>query len=131
MAGKDNLKPITSSEEARERGRAGGKKSAESRRNKRDAMDAARLFLNLAATEQLDDNLAKLNVKKMDRTNMLGVIARLTLSAQTGNVRAAEVLFEISGYKAAALNNNSSNLNVNIGNKDDNKVIIYLPEIDE
>ena len=131
MPGTDNLKPPSTTDEAREWGRTGGKKSGESRRKKRDAKEAARLFLNLAATEQLDDNLAKLNVKKIDRTNMLGVIARLTLSAQNGNVRAAEVLFEIAGYNDAHTNN-SNNMSVNIDQKDDeNKVIIYLPHIEE
>jgi len=131
MAGKENLKPASSSDEARERGRLGGKKSGESRRKKRDAKDAALLFLNLAATEQLDDNLAKLNVKQMDRTNLLGVIARLTLSAQSGNVKAAEVLFDVAGYRQKETGN-SNNLSVKIGSDDDDlKVVLYVPETKE
>ncbi len=97
MAGKDNLKPVRTTEEARERGRNGGKKSGEARRKKRDAKSAARLILNLPSTESLEANLEALGVKEEDYTNMVAMMARAFHKAMAGDVSAMSFLISMSG----------------------------------
>ena len=121
-----NLKPVRSKDEARERGQQGGRKSGESRRKKRDAKETARLFLDMAATGNLDDILAKLNIKKSARTNLMGIIARHVLTAQSGNVNSARLVLEIAGELQNKGMENSFNLN--IGKDEEDCVKIYLPE---
>lgn len=52
MAGADNLQPVRSKEEARERGRAGGVASGAARRERKTIADALRLVLAEKANEQ-------------------------------------------------------------------------------
>jgi predicted ATP-grasp superfamily ATP-dependent carboligase len=114
-----------SKQEVSEIGRKGGIKSGESRRNKRDFREAAKLVLDLATTEQLDDNLKKMNIAEADRTNMTAIIARLTLMAQSGNIHAARLLAELTGD----LSSGQNSLNVNVGT--DERIRVYLPEKDK
>lgn len=52
MAGADNLQPVRSKEEARERGQAGGIASGKARRERKTIADALRLVLAEKANEQ-------------------------------------------------------------------------------
>lgn len=97
MAGKDNLRPPRTKEEARERGRNGGIKSGEARRKKRDAKSAARLILDLPCQEAVARNLKNMNIDEEDFTNRVGLMARLYLEAMTGNVSAARAIIELAG----------------------------------
>ena len=65
-----NLKPVRTKEEAKKRGAAGGKKSGAARRKKRDARQAIRYVLDMAATGKLDEKLEGLGFDEEDRTNM-------------------------------------------------------------
>jgi len=125
VAGKENLKAPRTPEEAREKGRRGGVKSGEARRAKRDARETAQLFLNMAVAGNLDDILAKLEIKEGDRTNQMGIVARLTLKAQGGDVHAARLLWEITGQMPK---NSENNFNVNVGKDDDESIVIYIPD---
>ena len=75
-----NLKPYKkgdiTSEEAKKRGRAGGVKSGESRRAKRDAKSAVRYLLDLAAKGKIADNLKELGFPANEQTNMAALQAR-------------------------------------------------------
>ncbi len=126
-----NLKPPRSTNEARERGAKGGKASGAARRKKRDAKEAAKLFLNLATTEKLDKYLDELNVNDRDKTNLMAIIARHTLQAQAGNINSARLILELAGYLQK--NSQDNNLNVNIGknSKSGSNVVVYLPEKEE
>lgn len=95
-----NLDPVRTKDEAKRRGRNGGIKSGEVRRNKRDAKNAARLFLNLAATGNAADNLKSLGVAESDQTNMVGLMARLWLDGMKGDQKAIEMLLKTAGYDA-------------------------------
>ena len=125
MANERNLKPARAKSEAREKGRAGGKASGAARRNKRDARETAKLFLDMAAAGQLDDNLGKLNVEPGDRTNLMALIARLVLAAQSGNVQAARLVLELSGDLP---NRPENSFNVNVGKDDESNIVIYIPD---
>ena len=121
-----NLDPVKSKEEATKRGRNGGIKSGEARRAKRSAKETAQLFLNMAAAETVDERLNDLNVKTQDRTNLMGVIARLTILAQSGNINAVRLLMEISGDLQNKMSEN--NFSVNVGKDDEDNVVIVIPD---
>ena len=155
-----NLKPYKkgdiTSEEAKKRGRAGGVKSGESRRAKRDAKSAVRYLLDLAAKGKIADNLKELGFPANEQTNMAALQARLFTMAMGGNIDAYTTLMRMAGYepeenrkeresiaadrrreieldaKVAALGSNpdgysaSLNMNDEDGNSD---VVIYMPQI--
>lgn len=126
-----NLKPPRSTSEARERGAKGGKASGAARRKKRDAKEAANLFLNLAASKNLDKYLDELNVKEQDKTNLMAIIARHTLQAQSGNINSARFIFELAGYLQKNSQDNNLNVNIGKGGKDGSNIVVYLPEKEE
>lgn len=155
-----NLKPIRkgelSSEEAKRRGQAGGKKSGEARRAKRDARSAVRYLLELAAKGKIAANLEELGLPVNEQTNMAALQARLYTMAMGGNLDAYMTLMKIAGYdpeenrkeresvsadrrreaemeaKVTALGQNVDGLRASVSLKDedgDSDVHIYLPEI--
>ena len=90
-----NLKPIQSTEEARERGKKGGIKSGEARRKKRDFAKTFNTLLDAKVTNP--DTLKKLNgmgVKSKDATVELSVVAGIVAAAQSGNVGAYQAIKE-------------------------------------
>lgn len=93
----ENLKPVRSKEEAKKRGRNGGKKSGEVRRRKRDAQQAAKLILNLPCTEAMQKNLKAMAVDEEDYTNRVALFARAFAQAMTGDVRAMQFIIDIAG----------------------------------
>lgn len=94
----ENLKPVRTKEEARERGRNGGKKSGEARRRKRDAQQAARLILNLpVSTDAMENNLKKMHIDEEDFTNRVALFARAFTQAMTGDVKAMQFIVEMAG----------------------------------
>lgn len=94
----ENLKPVRSTEEAKKRGRNGGKKSGEVRRRKRDAQQAARLILNLpVSTDAMENNLKKMLVDEEDFTNRVALFARAFTQAMTGDVKAMQFIIEMAG----------------------------------
>lgn len=98
-----NLKPPFDSnqsrEEASKNGRKGGVKSGEVRRKNREARDAARFVLNLAAKGQLKANLEELGYTKEDvKSNMDALHARLFTMAMAGDIEAYKTLMKYAGY---------------------------------
>lgn len=80
MAGrKENLKPITTVEQAREMGRRGGIKSAEVKRKKKSMMETAKMLMSMQAeNKSIKQNLESLGVKdKDDQTYQTAIIARM------------------------------------------------------
>ncbi len=93
----DNLKPIRSEEEARKKGSAGGKKSGETRRRKRDAQKAIKWMLDMAAVGALDERLEKLGIEEEDRTNMTALQISMLMKASSGDVNAYRALMDYGG----------------------------------
>ena len=93
---------IRTSEQAKKKGSAGGKKSGEVRREnarrKRDAREAVRFILDLAAQGQLAENLEKLGVETEDQTNMAALQASLFTYAMRGDLNAYKTLMKMAGY---------------------------------
>ena len=101
-----NLKPIKkgelSNEELKKRQSNGGKKSAEVRKAKRDARDAARYILNCAAKGSVLENakLVGASDKEGKITNLDALHARLFSMAIAGNLDAYLELMKAAGYDA-------------------------------
>lgn len=94
----ENLDIIRTKEEARKRGANGGRKSGEARRKKRDARNAIRLILDMAAQGRLEDNLKALGVEDNDLTNMVALQASVFTRAIAGDMNAYRLLMEYGGY---------------------------------
>lgn len=82
MANEQNLRPVSSKEEARKRGSKGGKASAESRRKKKD--------LRLALEMLLEKDMTSKDGKTMSGTE--AITAKLFEQALKGNVKAFETI---------------------------------------
>ena len=140
-----NLKPYKkgdiTSEEAKKRGRAGGVKSGESRRAKRDAKSAVRYLLELAAKGKIADNLKELGFPANEQTNMAALQARLFTMAMGGNIDAYTERESIAAdrrreveldAKVAALGANPEGMSASVNMSDEdgnNDVVIYMPQI--
>ena len=94
----ENLKPVRTKEEAKKRGAAGGKKSGAARRKKRDARQAIRYVLDMAATGKLDEKLEGLGFDEEDRTNMTGLTVAMMMRAASGDVSAYKALMDYGGF---------------------------------
>ena len=98
MPNERNLIPVRSTEEARERGRNGGRASGESRRRKKSLREAAELYLSLPVSDKRAWNkLAKDGVAPEDVDNQMAIIAGLTIKAVNGDAKAAKLLFDLIG----------------------------------
>ena len=95
MANNENLKPVRTKSEARERGRNGGKASGESRRRKADF----RKTLNLLLTAEIDNPewTPILEAMGLDSTLESAVNAAIIKKALAGNVKAYEAIRDTLG----------------------------------
>ena len=80
MAGKENLRPVSSKEEARERGRKGGLASGEARRKRKTLKEELLLMLSEGETQQ-------------------SVTLALIEKAMSGDTKAFEVIRDTLGEK--------------------------------
>ena len=102
MANEGNLKPFRTESEARERGRAGGIASAESRRRKRDMRELFNDILSMPiAPGELADVQTIADVKGKNITVAEAIGFRIAQKAVGGDVRAAEFIRDTAGQKPA------------------------------
>ena len=100
MNREDNLIPFSqrTEEEQRKIRSAGGKKSGEVRRKKRDAKQAAKLILNLPVkSDAVKANLKKLGIEPDDMTNMVALMTKMFIKGLEGDEKAVRLLLEMSG----------------------------------
>ncbi len=103
MAGKDNLTPFRSVEEAREAGRKGGVASGKTRRRKKAMKQAAAMLLNMdvsssgAFGKEMKKRLVALGLDEDDVTYQDALLASILLEAMKGDVRAAEFMRDTAG----------------------------------
>ena len=95
MANNENLKPVRTKSEARERGRAGGKASGAARRRKADF----RRTLNALLTTEIDDPewTPILNALGLDSTLESAVNMAMIKEALAGNVKAYVAIKDVLG----------------------------------
>ena len=112
--------------ERKEKASKAGKASAESRRKKKDMREVAKMLLGMAAKgKDLNKSLEAFGIPESDRTNMAGILARMTLEAQEGNIKAAEFVRDTAGYAPEKAGNN---VNLNIDNGEKKGLVIYMPD---
>lgn len=99
MANTDNLVPIRSEEEARKKGRAGGKASGEARRRKKTMKEALTLLMETQAPESVKAQLEAAGVDASDADYQTAMLAAQMVQAVKGNTRAAVWLSEIMGER--------------------------------
>lgn len=96
--GTDNLKPVRTKEEAKERGRNGGVASGKARRRKRAMQDATRYLLDMPiANESIANGMLALGFEEQDLTNQMAVVVSVWKEAMGGNIAAASWLRDTSG----------------------------------
>ena len=101
MPNEQNLVPIQSGKEARERGRKGGIASGVSRRRKRSLRAAADLYLSLPVASKNNWHvIAKEGVDPEDIDNQMAMIIGLTQAAMEGDAKAAKVIVDLIGESA-------------------------------
>lgn len=105
MANNENLQPIQkgqlSKEEARARGSAGGKKSGEVRRQRKQFKESLEMLLQMRVPEKTAKNLKTLlpKLKDKDLNCQNAILAGLMKAAMNGNVKAVELIRDIIGEK--------------------------------
>lgn len=102
MANEQNLKPVRTKSEARERGKKGGKRSGEVRRERKRLKEYMNLLLDLPVSDAKDFNkLSKIGipVEKIDNKMML-VTALFKKAVTHGDVAAVKEIRSIIGDDA-------------------------------
>ena len=99
----ENLDKITTVEEAREKGRKGGQKSAESRRKKRAMAETMEIILTMPLKEGMVDDIESVTsnaeIEKRNITVQDAIIAAQAKKAMKGDTRAAEFIRDLIGAK--------------------------------
>ncbi len=99
----ENLDKITTVEEAREKGRKGGQKSAESRRKKRAMAETMEIILTMPLKEGMVDDIESVtsnaDIDKRNVTVQDAIIAAQAKKAMKGDTRAAEFIRDLIGAK--------------------------------
>ena len=96
MANTDNLQPVQSEEEAREKGRKGGLASGKSRRRKRQFRDELEMLLPL--TDKGKDGQPIINpLTGRKQTVQQSITMQLLLKARKGDVKAAKLILDTLG----------------------------------
>ncbi len=94
-----NLKPVTSSDEAKELGRNGGIKSGQARRARKQARECMEIILKSKVTEEKHiEILSRMGIKEKDRQNIMLLMASLFYKGvSTGDSNTVKAILEISG----------------------------------
>lgn len=98
VARKD-LKPVRTKDEAKERGRKGGIKSGEARRQKRDMKEAAKVLMEMQVVGDNNvRNLTNFGVAKEDQNYTTAIVVRLMQKALVdGDTNSIRLLAELTG----------------------------------
>lgn len=95
----DNLKPVTSSDEAKKRGRNGGIKSGQTKRARKQARECMELILKSKVTR--DEHikiLSDMGIEAKDQQNIMLLMASLFYKGvSTGDSNTVKAILEISG----------------------------------
>lgn len=104
MANEQNLHQFRTSDEARENGAKGGRKSGEARRRKRDMREVAKLLLNMqvpVSQKKMRATMDSLGISEDDMTYNVAILVAMLLQAGNGNVKAATFMRDTAGYNPA------------------------------
>lgn len=112
----DNLKPVKTKEEARERGRNGGLKSQQIQRERRTAKECMNMILKMNVTgknaKKLMDNMG---IKSEEQQNIMLLMATLFAKASsTGDPNAIKSILEIAGDLNTQAEQQAPTININV-----------------
>lgn len=100
--GEENLIPVRSTDEAKERGKKGGKASGAARRKKKSMREAASVLMNMdIQSDKTKQTLAKLGISEDDMNYSMAIMAAMMNEAAKGNVKAAAFIRDTMGDSAA------------------------------
>lgn len=98
---KKDLIPVRTKEEAKTRGRNGGIKSGEVRRQKKSMREMAKAIMEASVSKQMDsvrDTLSRMGIEENDMTYQAAVVVRLIQKAMVdGDTGAVRILGELTG----------------------------------
>lgn len=98
MANSQNLVPFKSTSEARDRGRAGGKKSGEARRRKKTIKDTINLLLTMPVfNDKMKKQMVELGYTDEELTNQTALVLAIYKRALSGDVNAFNTIADRSG----------------------------------
>ena len=123
MAGEDNLKPVRTKTEARERGRNGGIASGKARREKKALKDTLEELLAMPIKDGKSSDIDKIKsiagIKGKNITMQEAIMVAMLNKAAKGDVRAAEYVRDTIGQKPDSRMNIDMNLPVMFEGEDD------------
>ena len=96
---KEDLKPVRSKEEAKERGAKGGKASGEARRVKKTLRELVELFAALGVSEETRKKMKELGIPEELMTRKMQPVVALFNKANKGDVSAFNAIRDIVGEK--------------------------------
>ena len=100
MANEQNLRPVSSEKEAREKGRKGGLASAESRRRKKSMRESFEALFAMQAPEKYIKAFKKQGMEvPEDLTTEQALTLSMTAKAIAGDARMASLILDIMGEK--------------------------------
>ena len=102
MANEQNLKPVSSKKEARERGRKGGLASVEARRKRKSLKEELLLMLE---DEELQQSVAIALIKQAQNGNVkaFGMLRDTIGEAPVEKVQATQTVVDLSGFSTEDL----------------------------
>ena len=102
MANEQNLKPVSSKKEARERGRKGGLASVEARRKRKSLKEELLLMLE---DEELQQSVAIALIKQAQNGNVkaFGMLRDTIGEAPVEKVQATKTVVDLSGFSTEDL----------------------------
>ena len=97
MAGKENLRPVSSTEEARERGRKGGLASGEARRKRKTLKEELLLMLE---DEEVQKSVAVALIQEAQNGNVkaFGMLRDTIGEAPVEKVQTTQTVVDLSGF---------------------------------
>ena len=111
-----NLDPVKSKKEAIKRGRNGGKKSGEVRRQRKQAKECMNLILKLDAKGKKSKELmSNLGIEDKEQQNIMLLMSTLFMkAATTGEPNAVKAVLEIAGEWEERQGDTKPEININI-----------------
>jgi hypothetical protein len=103
VAGKENLRPVKSESEAREKGKKGGIASGRVRREKKAMKDTLETLLSMSLKEGIVEDLSEIqSIAKLEGKNITvqeAIMLKQIQKAIKGDTKAAEYIRDTSGNK--------------------------------
>lgn len=105
MMSREDLTPVRTKSEAKERGRNGGIKSGESRRRKKLMKEQMSALLSLAnKNKKMEKVMSSMGIKKSDQNNQMALVTSVFFKAMNGNTNAVNIVRELVGERVQEFN---------------------------